>query len=292
MASQLRKATRQKAKIRLGLAAPSGSGKTYSALLIAKGLVGDWGKVVVIDTENGSADLYSHLGDYNVLTLTAPFSPERYIEAIRECEEAGVEVIIVDSVTHEWNGRGGCLDMHEQAMQKQRVPNSFTAWAEVTPRHQSFIDALLQSKCHIITTVRSKSDYVLTEKNGKQVPQKVGMAAQTRDGFEFELTVSFDVDIDHKAHISKDRTGLFADKPAFTPTEETGQLIREWCESGVDLQDDVRLAISRLAGCDSVAKLSELKSSLSALVIDNEDFKRAARLQFNKVNIAATAALT
>jgi len=108
---QLRKATRKKAKIRLGLSAVSGGGKTYSSILIAKGLCADLGKVAIIDTENGSADLYAHLGDFNVVTLTAPFTPERYIEAIKSCEKAGMEVIIVDSISHEWDSKGGCLDI-------------------------------------------------------------------------------------------------------------------------------------------------------------------------------------
>ena len=110
---QLRRATRKKAKIRLGLSAVSGGGKTYSAILVAKGLCTDLSKVAVIDTENGSADLYAHLGDYNVLPLTAPFSPERYIEAIRTCEKSGMEVIIIDSISHEWAGKGGCLEIVE-----------------------------------------------------------------------------------------------------------------------------------------------------------------------------------
>src|ERR1051325_3622495 len=99
---QLRKATRQKAKIRLGLSAVAGGGKTFSALLIAKGMCGDWSKVALIDTENGSGDLYCHLGDYNVLSLQAPYAPEKYVEAIKACENAGMEVIIIDSITHEW----------------------------------------------------------------------------------------------------------------------------------------------------------------------------------------------
>jgi hypothetical protein len=109
----LRKATRKKARIRLGLSAVSGGGKTYSAILIAKGLCGGLSKVAIIDTENGSADLYAHLGEYNVLPLSAPFTPERYIEAIRTCEKAGMEVIIVDSISHEWDGKGGCLEIVE-----------------------------------------------------------------------------------------------------------------------------------------------------------------------------------
>jgi hypothetical protein len=123
----LRPASRKKAKIRLGLSAVSGGGKTYSAILIAKGLVGDLSKVAIIDTESGSADLYAHLGDYNVLPLTAPFTPERYIEAIRSCEKAGMEVIIIDSITHEWDGRGGCLEIVES------LGGKYQDWARLHP---------------------------------------------------------------------------------------------------------------------------------------------------------------
>src|SRR3954468_23769560 len=159
---QLRKATRKKAKIRLGLSAVSGGGKTYSAILVAKGLCGDLKKVAGIDTENGSADLYAHLGDFNVLPLTAPFSPERYIEAIHACEKAGMEVIIVDSISHEWDGKGGCLEIVGQ------LGGKYQDWAKVTPRHQAFIDAIVQCPVHIITTVRRKQDYeMVKDGNGK-----------------------------------------------------------------------------------------------------------------------------
>src|SRR4028119_1925234 len=158
---ELRKATRKKAKIRLGLSAVSGGGKTYSALLVAYGLCGDWNKVAIIDSENNSADLYAHPGDFNVLPISAPFSPERYIEAIRACEKAGMEVIIIDSITHEWDGKGGCLEIVEQ------LGGKYQDWAKVTPRHQAFIEAILQSPSHIITTVRRKQDYEMTKVDGR-----------------------------------------------------------------------------------------------------------------------------
>lgn len=227
----LRKATRQKAKIRLGLSAVSGGGKTYSALIIAKGIAGDWNKVAIIDTENGSADLYSHLGDYNVLSLAAPFTPENYIKAIKDCENADMEVIIIDSITHEWDGKGGILEISNNM-----VGNSYTNWASLTPRHQAFIDAILQSKCHIITTVRRKQDYELTTNDkGKLTPVKIGLKEVTREGFEYELTINFELDIKHNVTASKDRTGLFMGKPQFVPSEETGAIIKEWCESGQDV---------------------------------------------------------
>ncbi len=225
---QLKKATRKQVKLRLGLSAVSGGGKTYSALLLAKGLVGSWEKIAVIDTENESASLYSHLGDYNTIVLSSPFTPERYIEAIKTCEDAGIECIIIDSISHEWDGKGGILEIHNQM-----VGNSFTNWSSLTPRHQKFIDAILHSKCHVITTVRRKQDYEMTlNDKGKQTPIKVGLKEITRDGFEYELTVNFNLDEKHNCIASKDRTGLFMDKPFFTITEETGKLIIDWCNDG------------------------------------------------------------
>jgi len=248
----LHQAKRSKARIRIALQGPSGSGKTYSALLLAYGLTGDWGKIAVIDTENHSADLYSDLGQYYVLSLNEPYTPKRYSEAILLCEASGIECIIIDSITHEWNGKGGCLEMHEQITAAMRVPNSFTAWASVTPEHQSFIDSILKSRCHVISTIRSKTEYVLTERNGKQVPVKVGMAPITRDGFEFEVTVSFDLDAEHYAFVSKDRTNLFSGKPKFRVTPETGKTILDWCNAGEDMAETVRALI------DSALTLDEL----------------------------------
>src|SRR4029079_14978737 len=224
---QLRKATRKKAKIRLGLSAVSGGGKTYSAILIAKGLCGDLNKVAIIDTENGSADLYAHLGNFNVLPLTAPFTPERYIEAIKSCEKAGMEVIIIDSISHEWDGKGGCLEIVES------LGGKYQDWAKVTPRHQAFLEAILHSPSHIITTVRRKQDYeMVKDGNGKIRVEKGGLREITREGFEYELTINLELDTQHNASASKDRTGLFMGKPAFVPSEKTGEIVALWCEQG------------------------------------------------------------
>jgi len=246
---ELRHATRKQAKIKLALQGPSGSGKTFSALQMAFGLTNDWNKIAVIDTENHSADLYAHLGSYNVLPLEKPFSPERYIEAIELCEKAGMEVIILDSITHEWDGSGGILDIH-QAM----TGNSFTNWSKVTPRHNAFVQKFLQSRCHIIATIRTKQDYVLSEKNGKMVPEKVGLKAVTREGMDFEFTLVFDLDIKHMASASKDRTGLFMDKPDALITLETGQKILKWCTQGKSLQE----IIDGMKSAQSVEELREL----------------------------------
>lgn len=253
---QLRKATRKQVKLRLGLSAVSGGGKTKSALLLAKGLVGDWSKIAVIDTENGSAELYSNLGDYNVLPMSPPFSPERYIQAIQACENAGMECIIIDSISHEWEGKGGILDQADQ------MGGQFqTAWKKLTPLHEQFKQAILQSKCHIITTVRRKQEFLLEDgvnKQGKaiQKPVKAGMKEITKEGWEYELTINLELDINHFATASKDRTGMFMDTTPFIITEATGELIKAWCEQGIDLEK-VKKAIETCTTTDEVLALKE-----------------------------------
>ncbi|MDQ3158788.1 MAG: ATP-binding protein [bacterium] len=229
---EIRKAARQKAKLRLGLSGPSGSGKTFSAILLAKGVVGDLSKVGIIDTENGSADLYSHLGEFNVITLQAPYSPERYIEAIDAMEKAGMELIIIDSASHEWDGKGGALEINELLANTKFRGNTWAAWSETTPRHQNFLARITQSKVHLITTARAKTDMIQTE--DKKI-KKVGMKEIQREGFEYELTLNFTVDRDgHYARASKDRTGIFIDKDPFVITEETGKILKDWAESGIE----------------------------------------------------------
>jgi len=273
--SNLRKATRTKAKIRLGLSAVSGGGKTYSALLIAYGICKDWSKVAIIDTENNSADLYSDLGDYNVLELSAPYSPERYIAAIKDCENAGMEVIIIDSITHEWDGKGGCLQIQEQ------LGGKYQDWAKVTPRHQAFLDSILQSKCHIITTVRRKQDYEMSKSgDGKLKVEKAGLKEITREGFEYELTLNLELDVRHNATASKDRTGLFIDKPAFIPSIQTGEMIADWCNTGEERVDEVKDAIEKLQKCDSVEEMTMLKSILSENVVLNLEFQAAGKKKY------------
>jgi hypothetical protein len=230
---KLIKAERHQVKLRLGLSGASGFGKTMSALLLAYGITENWSKICVVDTENNSASLYSHLGDYNVLTLNEPYSPERYIEAISICEEQGMEVIIIDSITHEWQGNGGCLSIHE------KLGGRFQDWAKVSPRHQSFIDKILNSTAHIITTVRRKIDYSLdTNGNGRTTVIKHGTKEITREGFEYELTVNFELINDkHLVSVSKDRTGLFMNKPEFVINSATGRKLKNWCNTGKPLED-------------------------------------------------------
>lgn len=247
---ELKQSKRKNVKLRLGISGASGFGKTHSALLLAYGMTGDWSKIAVIDTENSSASLYSDLGTFNVLDLKAPYSPARYIEAIEMCEKAEIKVIIIDSITHEWNGSGGCLDI------QAKLGGRFQDWAKVTPLHQSFIDKILQSSSHIITTTRRKVDYSLDVVGNRTQVVKHGTKEITREGFEYELTVNFELINDqHLAKASKDRTGLFMNKPEFVITSKTGERLLKWCNAKpVTIQD----IVSEINGALSVSELSKL----------------------------------
>lgn len=225
MTVQIRKAKRSATKLRLLLTSPSGGGKTYGALLLAKGL---GGRTVVIDTEEGSSDLYDTLHDFDVIDLRPPFSPERYIAAIAAAEAAGYDVIIVDSVTHCWSGSGGCLEILEDVAKAQFRGNTWSAFSVITPRWRAFVDKLLRSPAHVICTGRSKTETAQVDDGGRKKVAKLGMKLEARDGLEFEFTCVLDLIHDgHYATVSKDRTGLFAGDPK-PITVETGKRIAEW----------------------------------------------------------------
>lgn len=245
---QLQKASRKKASIKMSLQGPSGSGKTYSSLLLAYGLCNDWSKIAVIDSENHSSELYSNLGSYNVLQLSAPYTPEKYVQAIEACGQAGMQVIIIDSISHEWEY---ILENHA-AM----TGNSFTNWQKIGLRHKAFIQAVLNAKAHIIVTTRTKQDYVLNERNGRMVPEKVGLKAVQREGLDYEMTLVFDLTMKNTATASKDRTGLFYGKSEHKLSIDTGVLIRQWCNEGNDISPiDIRATIFK---CTTIDELLEL----------------------------------
>jgi len=247
---KLQKAERHQVKLRIGLSGPSGFGKTYSALLLAYGMTNDWEKIALIDTENNSASLYSHLGDFNVLSLEEPYSPERYIKAIKLCEESDIEIIIIDSISAEWQGKGGCLEIHEQ------LGGRFQDWGKLTPRHNAFIDAIVQSKCHVIITTRSKVDYSLDKDlNGKTKVMKLGTKSITREGLEYELTVNFEFLNDkHLVQASKDRTELFSQKPEFIINSTTGKKLINWCNQGISV-DKIKEQIN---SCETLEALKQI----------------------------------
>ncbi|MCR4329078.1 MAG: ATP-binding protein [Candidatus Roizmanbacteria bacterium] len=218
MTLQFRKAERAEAKLRLALISPSGFGKTYSALRIAKGL---GGKVAMLDTENGSGDLFAEDFEYDILTMNAPYDPKKYIQAIESAEEAGYNILIIDSLTHAYSGSGGILSKHSAIAEK--TGNSFNAWGKVMPLQNALMEKILASKLHIIATIRSKTDWIV--ENGK--PKKVGLAPDQKTNIDYEFTCVLELDKDHNAHCSKDRTGLF-DGQIMEATENIGKILNDW----------------------------------------------------------------
>jgi len=255
MTIQIRKAKRSATKLRLLLTGPSGSGKTYGGLLVAKGLGSK--RTVVIDTEQGSSDLYDSIHEFDVIDLVPPFTPERYIEAIDAAEAAGADCIIIDSISPEWNGKGGCLELVDEIARAKFKGNSWSAWSELTPRHRAFIDRMLRSSAHIIATGRAKTETAQVDDHGRKKVVKLGMKLESRDGAEYEFTTVLDIVHDgHFAVASKDRTGIFDADPK-PITVDTGKRIAAWLEGGHAVDERVHQPepyVQRAAAAAAAAK--------------------------------------
>lgn len=233
-------ATREKVKLMVGFAGPSGSGKTWSTLQVAYGITGDWRKITVIDTENKSALYYADRKEFGPFehipfepTIQGGYDPRNYIKAIEFAEsDPNCEVIIIDSISHEWEGVGGCLDIVD------RIGKGFSGWKNVTPLHAAFIDKMRHSRCHILATMRTKTDYAVEQVNGKTTPKKVGLKANTRDGTDYEFGVVFDIEISHYATASKDRTGLFMGRGPTVLSADAGRQLLAWANSGAEKKQE------------------------------------------------------
>ena len=231
--SAFTKATKSKAKLRLCFVGPSGSGKTYTGLTLARGLAGESGKVAVIDTERGSASKYADLFDFDVLE-PQEFSPQSYIQAIRAAEQAGYAVLLIDSLTHAWSGKGGALEMVDNAARSSKSGNSYAAWRNVTPEHNRLVDAILGANLHVVATLRTKTEYVIETVQGKQVPRKVGMQPIQRDGMEYEFDLVCDLDLDHYCTVAKTRCAALDGKSFHKPGADLSDALTAWLSDGVD----------------------------------------------------------
>lgn len=228
---QIHRAVKARKKARVALMGPSGSGKTYSALSLAVGLA-DGGPVVVIDTERGSASLYADQFQFDVLELET-FSPDTYTEAIHACAEAGYAVIVIDSLSHAWEGTDGALEQVDNAKARNRGGNDFTAWKDVTPMQKRMVEAILQCKAHVVVTMRTRTEWVLEKDDrGKSVPRKVGMAPIQRAGIEYEFDLTADLDLEHNLVVSKTRLRFLDQKVIAKPGADLGKAILDDLMSG------------------------------------------------------------
>lgn len=236
MSSRFQKATRKKARLRMALDGPSGSGKSYTALRFAFALaasIGPDARVAAIDTENGSLSLYQGNApdgtpfDFDVIELTT-HSPTDYTSAIEEAGREGYNVLLIDSLSHAWAGREGALELKDR-----QGGNSFTAWKDITPMHNRMVEAILSSPCHIIATMRSKTEYVLeTNEKGKQEPRRVGMAPIQRAGMEYEFGIYGSLDWSHILTVTKSRCSAVQNAVVVKPGPEFMRPIMDWLERG------------------------------------------------------------
>lgn len=224
----IEKAVRRGNKARVALAAPAGGGKTYTALTLAQELAGG-GDILVIDTERGSASLYADAFDFQTIKWEPPYDPRELAKLLGEVGSA-FAVIVVDSLSHFWMGEGGTLDIVDAAGARARG-NSYAGWKEGTPAQAEMVDAMLNSPAHVIVTMRSKTEYILEQRNGKNVPTKVGMAPVQRDGIEYEFTVTCDLDIEHRLMVGKTRCSVLAGKVYKAGhAAEMGTTLRDWLD--------------------------------------------------------------
>lgn len=224
---QFTTATKTAAKLRLSLMGPAGSGKTFSALKIASALSS---KIAVIDTEHGSASKYADKFRFDTLTLRT-FSPDMYIAALTVAQQNGYEVVIIDSLSHAWAGKDGALEMVDREKIRSKSQNGFFAWRNVTPLWQQFMDTLLSLDAHIIGTFRSKTEYVIEkDEQGKNLPQKVGLAPIFRDGAEFEFDIVGELNAQHQLIISKTRCNRLDGMIFNKPGEEFAEILAEWLQ--------------------------------------------------------------
>jgi hypothetical protein len=220
------KATKKQSRARIGLCGPAGSGKTYTGLLLATNL---GQRVAVIDTERGSASKYADEFQFDVVELDY-FDPRRYVEAIRAAEQAGYDVCLIDSLSHAWNAEGGVLQLVDQAEMRQKFTKG---WREATPIHNQLVNAMLQSRMHIIATMRAKTEYVVEkDRNGNSVPRKIGLAPIQRDGMEYEFDIMADLDWDNNLIVTKTRCRALAGKTINKPGSDVARIVNDWLSDG------------------------------------------------------------
>jgi len=277
---KFQKATKNETRLRVGVSGAAGSGKTFSALKIAMGI---GGRIAVIDTERKSASLYADKFDFDTLQIEPPYTPDKYIEAIKLAERSGYNTIIVDSLSHAWAGSGGLLDMHDAIQKSSKGGNSFTAWKEITPLQNKLLDTITGSTCHIIVTMRAKQDYVIENNGGRNQVRKVGLAPVQREGVEYEFSVYIELSQDHIGVATKDRTDLF-DGKCFVPSEQTGRQLIEWLSKPASTHNDTTTAeaqppmpaatSSANKGADKVCMQSEVTKPAPTTPITVQDIAR------------------
>lgn len=223
-----KKATKAAAKLRAAFFGPSGAGKTFSALRVATGLSAG-GQVAVIDTERGSASKYADRFAFDVMELEDQ-TIDGYVAAIRDAGQGGYAVLVIDSLSHGWQT---LLEEVEKLAKAKYKGNTWSAWSEGTPHQRRLVQAILNYPGHVIATMRSKTEWITVDNNGKKTPQRVGLAPEQGKGVEYEFDLLVEISTEHIANVIKDRTGKFQDKLLEKPGEEFGRELAAWLSEGV-----------------------------------------------------------
>lgn len=283
-----KKARREKQKAIIGFIGPSGSGKTVSALRMAYGMMLEaypeaneeelWSKIGVADTEHGRSLLYwnevfgdMRVGDFIHIDFEAPYTTERYNAAVQALKKSGCEVIIIDSLSHNWQGEGGIIETHSNMS-----GNSFQNWGKLSSETTNLVKTLTRNDVHILCTLRTKTEYALEENDkGKMAPKKIGTKPVQKDELEYEFMINFNVNIDHVAETSKDNTRLFEGQ-AFTIDQEMGKKLFRWLELGVDVKAEEAAARAK----DEEHRQSLIQTIQSMMETDEEAKKKVAEFEF------------
>jgi hypothetical protein len=276
-------AERKKLKSLIAMMGASGAGKTYSSLQVAYGLCGDWSKIGVADTEHSRAELYVNtdkhgmpIGEFQHLDITPPFTIDKFINAVEEAEKAGLEVLIIDSLSHAWAGMGGLLDQHNA------LGGRFQDWGKITPLQQKLIDKLVYADLHIIACMRTKQEYAMQKDElDKMEIKKLGTKPVQRDDFEYEFMTVFHLDDKHLAMTTKDNTGLFEEKGRFKIKVEDGQDLANWLDKGVDVRKQQEEERQAILGIIEGYRTGEFKAEIDALVTEFETKAKKPVTEFN-----------
>lgn len=251
MQFKFEKATKEQAKLRMGIYGPSGGGKTWTALMIASAL---GGKVVALDTENGSAAKYADIFEFFSPKIES-YHPKNLIEFFPAAHKEGFDVAVVDSLSAFWQGREGMLEQVDAATKRSQSHNSFKAWGEVAPLQNQLVEAIISAPMHVICTMRSKTEYVIEkdERTGRNAPRKIGLAPIQKDNFEYEMDIVGMMDPDNNLIIQKSRCPDINGKVFNKPGKEFAEIVKAWLSSGQPVKSPLEQFLSLISGFEQQA---------------------------------------
>jgi energy-coupling factor transporter ATP-binding protein EcfA2 len=260
-------AVRRKTKARVALCGPSGSGKTYTALTFAH--VFAPGSVALIDTEKESADGYEGLNDWHWVSFKpVTYEPDVLVDALAAAAAAGIECVVIDSLSHFWMGTGGMLEQVDNSAKRSRSGNSFAGWKEMRPSERRMLDAMTGYPGHLIVTMRTKTEWVIQENDrGKKEPRRIGTKPEQREGIEYEFSVVADMDLDNALTVTKTRVPPLKRAVVTEPGPEMAQQILDWLNDGGEALPDVNTYRDR------AIDLNATREELLALLAEVEDPK-------------------